>query len=104
MDHLKGVAERGEEFNAKLMMTNYALDSIASCGFGVETNSFKDPDGIFPTMVRQTEVIMRRTITVTLHTGKAGRRRRNQQPIAHVQSYPHARPPQGREVLQIQFY
>ena len=33
-------------------MTKYTLDAIASCGFGVEINSFKDPDSIFATMVR----------------------------------------------------
>ncbi len=29
------------------MVTNYALDIIASCGFGVEANSFKDPENVF---------------------------------------------------------
>ena len=48
---LHGLAERDEEFNAKTIMTNFTMDAIATCGFGVEANSFKDPDGIFPTMV-----------------------------------------------------
>lgn len=54
-EHLKELAERNEEFSAKSAMTNFTLDAIASCGFGVEANSFKDPNGIFPTMVKQSK-------------------------------------------------
>ena len=42
---------KGEEFNAKDTMTNFTLDVIASCGFGVETNSFQNPNGEFKVMV-----------------------------------------------------
>ncbi len=47
VEHLDGVADRKEEFNAKDMMTNYTLDAIATCGFGVEAKSFSEPDSIF---------------------------------------------------------
>lgn len=47
MAHLGGVADRREEFNAKDMMTNYTLDAIATCGFGVEAKCFTDPDSVF---------------------------------------------------------
>lgn len=45
--HLESYAEKGDDFNAKHMMINYTLDSIATCGFGVEINSFANPNGEF---------------------------------------------------------
>ena len=51
VNYLDGYAERGEDFNGKEMMTSFTLDAIANCGFGVEANSFKDPDSIFRKMV-----------------------------------------------------
>ena len=45
--HLETYADKGDDFNSKHMMVNYTLDSIATCGFGVEINSFANPDGEF---------------------------------------------------------
>ncbi len=53
MEHVRGVADRDEQFSAKEVLTSYTLDCIASCGFGVEANSFKEPDGTFRKMVRR---------------------------------------------------
>ena len=61
-DQLQGLAERGEEFNAKQVMTNFTMDVIAMCGFGVEANSFKDPEGTFPTMVIESNEQVFKTI------------------------------------------
>ncbi len=49
--HLEGLSRSKGEFSAKDVLTSYTLDCIATCGFGVEANSFKDPDGQFRTMV-----------------------------------------------------
>ncbi len=48
---LGAYAKTGEEFSAKETLTSFTLDCIASCGFGVEANSFKEPNGIFRRMV-----------------------------------------------------
>ena len=41
-----------EEFDCKSMVNKYTLDAIATCGYGVEINSFKDPDSIFARQVK----------------------------------------------------
>ncbi len=46
-------AESGEDFNGKDTLTMYTLDCLSTCGFGVESNSFKEPDGDFRSMVLQ---------------------------------------------------
>ena len=51
VDYLRDFADRGEAFNGKDMMMSYSLDAIATCGFGVECNTFKNPNGQFRTMV-----------------------------------------------------
>lgn len=51
VDHLDGVAKSGTEVEAKKTMISYFVDSIATVGFGVEANSFKDPNGRFLSMV-----------------------------------------------------
>ncbi len=51
VEHLNGLAEKETEFSAKEVLTSYTLDCIATCGFGVEAKSFKEPDGIFRKMV-----------------------------------------------------
>ena len=51
VEHLKSYSASGEDFIAKDMMTNFTLDCIATCGYGVETNSFADPNGKFKQMV-----------------------------------------------------
>ena len=40
-------AEKGEEFEAKETLIHFTTNAILSCAFGVETNSFSDPDDIF---------------------------------------------------------
>lgn len=37
----------GEVLDAKEIYGKYTLDSIATSGFGIESNSFKDPENIF---------------------------------------------------------
>ena len=40
-------AKTGEIIDAKDMYGKFALDAIATSGFGIESNSFKDPDNVF---------------------------------------------------------
>jgi cytochrome P450 len=40
-------AETGEILEAKDVFGKFTLDAIASSGFGIESNSFKNPDSIF---------------------------------------------------------
>ena len=51
MEHLDGKAELKEEMNAKDLMTKYTLAAIASCGFGMEINSFTDENNEFARQV-----------------------------------------------------
>ncbi len=51
VDYLGGLADKSEEFSAKEVLTSYTLDCIATCGFGVEAKSFKEPNGLFRKMV-----------------------------------------------------
>ena len=51
ISHLSGLEAKDEEFSGKEVLTSYTLDCIASCGFGVEANSFKEPNGTFKKMV-----------------------------------------------------
>ena len=46
-EHLKTAALTGEILEAKDMFGKFTLDSIATSGFGIESNSFKDPENIF---------------------------------------------------------
>ena len=52
MKNLEKSASSQEEFDSKDKMTDYTLDAIASCGFGVELNSLANPNNIFKEMVR----------------------------------------------------
>ena len=40
-------AESGEILEAKDVFGKFTLDAIATSGFGIESNSFKDPDSLF---------------------------------------------------------
>ena len=40
-------AKTGEIIDAKDTYGKFALDAIATSGFGIESNSFKDPDSVF---------------------------------------------------------
>lgn len=51
MSHLTEVCERDEDINVKQMMTKFTLDSIASCGFGVDANALSSEEGTFVKMV-----------------------------------------------------
>merc|ERR1719208_29612 len=46
-EFLKTAALTGETLEAKEMFGKFTLDSIATSGFGIESNSFKDPDNAF---------------------------------------------------------
>ena len=39
--------ENGDVIEAKDIFGKFALDAIATSGFGIESNSFKDPENIF---------------------------------------------------------
>ena len=46
-DQLEEYSKTGETIVAKELFGKFALDSIATSGFGIESNSFKDPDNSF---------------------------------------------------------
>ena len=52
VEHFDMLAKSGDVFNAKEVMTNFNLDIIASCGFGIEAKAFKEPDSPFRQNVR----------------------------------------------------
>ena len=47
VDFLKTGAVTGEVLEAKDVFGKFTLDSIATSGFGIESNSFKDPENVF---------------------------------------------------------
>ena len=52
--HAESLCLKGEEVDAKELMTLYTMDAIFSAGFGVSTNCFKEgKEGIFYNMVRR---------------------------------------------------
>ncbi len=53
IEFLAEKAESGEDFGGKETLTSYTLDCLATCGFGVEANSFKEPNGVFRRTVMQ---------------------------------------------------
>ena len=46
-EYLKTAALSGETLEAKEMFGKFTLDSIATSGFGIESNSYKDPENTF---------------------------------------------------------
>ena len=42
-------SDSGEILEAKEIFGKYTLDAIATSGFGIESNSFKEPDSVFRT-------------------------------------------------------
>ena len=42
--------EEGKEFEIRDLTSTFAMDAFASSGFGIEQDSFKDPDNIFRRM------------------------------------------------------
>ena len=51
IDQMQNLQERNEEFEAKDLFTDWTLDIIASCGFGVEANAFQHENNQFRDMV-----------------------------------------------------
>ena len=47
IEYLKTFALTGEVLEAKEMYGKFTLDSIATSGFGIESNSYKDPENVF---------------------------------------------------------
>ena len=47
VEHLKTASVTGEVLEAREMYGKFTLDSIATSGFGIESNSYKDPENIF---------------------------------------------------------
>ena len=47
VDFLKTGAVTGEVLEAKDVFGKFTLDSIATSGFGIESNSFKEPENVF---------------------------------------------------------
>ena len=44
---LEAASRTGEVLDAKEMYGKFTLDSIATSGFGIESNSYKDPENSF---------------------------------------------------------
>ena len=51
-EHLDEVADEGVDVDMREVGGKMALDAIATAGFGIETNSFKDPDNTFRVQAR----------------------------------------------------
>ena len=49
-EYITQVVEKGQEVDMKVVGGLMTLDSIATSGFGIETNSFKEPDNLFRVM------------------------------------------------------
>lgn len=49
-ERLSQLEEEGKEFEIRDLTSTFAMDAFASSGFGIEQDSFKDPDNIFRRM------------------------------------------------------
>ncbi|KRT82922.1 cytochrome P450, partial [Oryctes borbonicus] len=47
VQHINNVSKKGEPLDIKEILACYTTDVIGSCAFGIECNSFKDPDAEF---------------------------------------------------------
>lgn len=47
IEHIDGLSRSGENLDVKEILACYTTDIIGSCAFGVECNSFRDPDAKF---------------------------------------------------------
>lgn len=45
--HLKTYADDDQDFEGKKISNHYTVEVISSCGFGIEVNSFDDPNDVF---------------------------------------------------------
>ena len=48
--YFASAADSGEVLEAKDIFGKYAIDAIATSGFGIELNSFTEPDSLFRIM------------------------------------------------------
>ena len=48
--YLQNIQAEGTEFEVRDLSSMFAIDSFASAGFGIEQNTFQDPDNIFRKM------------------------------------------------------
>ncbi|KAI4461650.1 cytochrome p450 [Holotrichia oblita] len=53
VDHVKMLSRKGELLNAKEVLACFTTDVIGSCAFGIDCNSFKDPNSEFRKFGRQ---------------------------------------------------
>ena len=49
-DRLQSLEEEGKDFEIRDLISTYGMDAFASSGFGIEQDSFKDPDNVFRRM------------------------------------------------------
>jgi len=49
-DYLDNMQAEGTEFEARDLTSMFAIDAFASSGFGIEQNTFKDPENVFRKM------------------------------------------------------
>ena len=47
VNHLLSYSDNNMDFEAKEMLTHFTVEVIGSCGFGMDVDSFNDPDGVF---------------------------------------------------------
>ena len=52
-DHVAKCSEQNVEIDCKDIFSKFSLDGIATSGFGIESNSFTDPDNTFRKMVSE---------------------------------------------------
>ena len=49
-DHLETLEKEGKEVEIRDLTSTFAMDAFASSGFGIEQNSFQEPDNVFRRM------------------------------------------------------
>ena len=49
-EYLDNILDNGTEFEARDLASMFAIDAFASSGFGIEQNTFQDPDNVFRKM------------------------------------------------------
>ena len=51
--YLLDCSEKNEEIDAKETFAKFSLDAIATSAFGIDLDTFKDPDNVFAKMVKE---------------------------------------------------